>query len=293
MKTNFLFVLALMISPLVLAQTPHAPEPVSDHYKQLGEISAQVNTQRSWMDTIHYPPKEYGSSSIYLLVKPYYLSAQQVQALTTSVKPPVNSSDQTRKELDHLLALQEARTPQQVKRVEFLGAIGYWPSTELLPSHPEYAQNLKDLFFEGSEILGNTCTADKYPRTATLLKGIMRDMRIMEFTIKHHYNRPRPYHLEPTLKPLTRIGSPSFASGHTLWAFLQAYTWSELLSQYRNEFIKLAEEIRRSREILGIHYPSDNEAARQISHKMLTYYFSNERFLKDFEAASLEWKTYK
>ncbi|WP_291035241.1 phosphatase PAP2 family protein [Dyadobacter sp. 50-39] len=245
------------------------------------------------MDTIHYPPKEYGSSSIYLLVKPYYLSAQQVQVLTTSVKPPANSSDQTRNELDHLLALQMDRTPQQVKRVEFLGAIGYWPSTELLPNHPEYAQNLKDLFFEGSEILGNTCTADQYPRTATLLKGIMRDMRIMEFTIKYHYNRPRPYHLEPTLKPLTRIGSPSFASGHTLWAFLQAYTWSELLPQRRNEFIKLAEEIRRSREILGIHYPSDNEAARQISHKMLTYYFANKEFLKDFEAASVEWKTYK
>jgi acid phosphatase (class A) len=293
MKTYFLFVLALMISPWILAQTPHAPEPVFDHYKQLSALSTQINPGRSGMDTIHYPPKEYGSSSIYLIVEPYYLTAQQVEALKTSVEPPANSSDQTRKELDYLLQLQQGRTPEQVKRVEFLGAIGYWPSTDLIPSHPEYAQNLKDLFFEGCEVLGATCTTDRYPKTAKLLKGIMRDMRIMEFTIKYHYNRPRPYHLEPNLKPLTRIGSPSFASGHTLWAFLQAYTWSELLPHHRNEFIKLAEEIRRSREILGIHYPSDNEAARKISHKMLTYYFTNEEFLRDFEAASVEWKTYK
>ncbi|GGN06044.1 acid phosphatase [Dyadobacter beijingensis] len=243
------------------------------------------------MDTVHYPPKEYGSSSIYLIAKPYYLTDQQVEALKTSVEPPANSSDQTRKELDYLLQLQQGRSPEQVKRVEFLGAIGYWPSTDLIPTHPEYAQNLRDLFFEGSEILGATCTADRYPQTAKLLKGIMRDMRIMEFTIKYHYNRPRPYHLEPNLKPLTRIGSPSFASGHTLWAFLQAYTWSELLPQRRNEFIKLAEEIRRSREILGIHYPSDNETARQISHKMLAYFFTNKEFLRDFEAARAEWKT--
>lgn len=291
MKTYFLFVWALLIAPLVLAQNPHAAEPISDHYKQLSALSAQKNPQRPAMDTIHYPPKEYGSSSIYLIVKPYYLSDQQVETLKTSVEPPANSSDQTRKELDYLLELQEGRTPEQVKRVEFLGAIGYWPSTELIRSHPEYAQNLKDLFFEGSEVLGTTCTPDRYPQTAKLLKGIMRDMRIMEFTIKYHYNRPRPYHLDPNLKPLTRIGSPSFASGHTLWAFLQAYTWSELFPQRRNEFIKLAEEIRRSREVLGIHYPSDNEAARQISHKMMTFYFANATFLKDFEAARAEWKT--
>lgn len=159
---------------LVLAQNPHGAEPVSDHYKQLLALSPQANPQRSATDTIHYPPKEYGSSSIYLIVKPYYLTDQQVEALKTSVEPPANSSDQTRKELDYLLQLQQGRSPEQVKRVEFLGAIGYWPSTDLIPSHPEYAQNLRDLFFEGSEVLGATCTADRYPQTAKLLKGIMR-----------------------------------------------------------------------------------------------------------------------
>lgn len=279
-----------MTATITFGQALHSQEAVADHYQSIGALSARKNAPRAWMDTIHYPAKEYGSSLVYVLVTPYYLTPQQVETLRTAIAPPANSSDQTKKELEHLLALQQARTPQQIQRVEFLGNIGYWPPTDLLSSHPNYVQNLQDLFFEGREILGATCTAENYPKTAHLLKGVMRDMRIMEFTIKYHYLRPRPYHLEAELKPLTRIGSPSFASGHTLWAFIQAYTWSELLPNRRGEFIKLAEEIRRSREIMGIHYPSDNEAARIISHQMLTYYFKNPAFLRDLDTAKAEWK---
>jgi acid phosphatase (class A) len=87
-----------------------------------------------------------------------------------------------------------------------------------------------------------------------------------------------------------KINSPSFASGHTLWAFIQAFTWSEVVPEKQKEFIALAEEIRRSREIMGIHYPSDNEASRQVAYKMMQYYFKNDAFVKDFNAAVAEWK---
>jgi acid phosphatase (class A) len=120
---------------------------------------------------------------------------------------------------------------------------------------------------------------------------VMQDMRVMEFTIKYKLFRPRPYHLEPTLQPLTRINSPSFASGHTLWAFVQAFTWSEVIPEKQKEFIALAEEIRRSREIMGIHYPSDNEASRLLAYKMLQYYFKDDQFQNDFNEAVAEWKS--
>ncbi len=83
----------------------------------------------------------------------------------------------------------------------------------------------------------------------------MQDMRIMEFTIKYKLLGPRPYHLEAKLTPLKKINSPSFASGHTLWAFVQAFTWSEVVPEKRKDFIALAEEIRRSREIIGYSLP--------------------------------------
>lgn len=266
---------------------------VSDHYKSLQQISGQPNASRAWMDTLNFPPAEYGNSIVYLLVKPYYLTDSEVKTISESVKFPANSSDQVRKELDYLLELQDKRTPEQVTRVEFLGNIGYWPSVNMVPSHQAYEQNLKDLFFEGRELLGENVNAKNFPKISKVLQGAMQDMRIMEFTIKYKQLRARPYHLESSLKPLARIGSPAFASGHTLWAFIQAFTWSEIIPEKQKDFIALAEEIRRSREILGIHYPSDNEASRQVAYKMMQQYSKNVAFKKDLEAAIDEWNTKK
>ena len=263
----------------------------SEHYNTLSQFSSEPNPSRSLMDTIRYPPTAYGNSIVYLLVKPVYLTGADVKSLSESVTFPANSSDQTRKELDYLLDLQSKRTPEQVKRVEFLGNIGYWPSINMIPSHPYYGQNLKDLFFEAHEVLGENINAKNFPKISRLLQGVMQDMRIMEFTIKYKQLRPRPYHLEPSLQPLAKISSPSYASGHTLWGFLQAFTWSEIIPEKQNLFIALAEEIRRSREVMGIHYPSDNEAARQVAYRMLQLYFKNEDFVKDFKEAQAEWKS--
>ncbi len=286
---TFLFVILLHFH-ISNGQGRFSLAPVRDHYKELQAISSMSNVHRAWMDTVKYPPAEYGASIVYLLVKPYYLSENQVKTLSESVTFPANSSDQVRKELDYLLELQDKRTPEQIKRVEFLGDIGYWPPVNMVPSHLLYQENLKELFFEGREVLGNEIDAGTFPKVSRLLQGVMQDMRIMEFTIKYKLLRPRPYHLEPRLKPLTTINSPSFASGHTLWAFVQAFTWSEIVPEKQTQFIALAEEIRRSREIMGIHYPSDNEASRQVAYKMLQYYFQNPTFKNDLNEAILEWQ---
>ncbi len=289
MKNITLASLLLLVVSTAFAQK-WSIQPVSDHYKSLQQFSEKPSAERAWMDTIKYPPAEYSNSIVYTLVKPYYLSDKQVVDLSGSVNFPANSSDQTRKELDYMLQLEAKRTPEQVKRVEYLANIGYWPTADLLPSHLSHKQNLKDLFFEGRELMGEKINAENLPKTAVLLKGVMRDMRIMEFTIKYKLLRVRPYHLEPNLHALAKINSPSFASGHTLWAFIQAYTWSLVVPEKEKEFIALAEEIRRSREIMGIHFPSDNEAARQVAGRMIQYYLSNEQFQKDLKAAREEWK---
>jgi acid phosphatase (class A) len=266
-------------------------DAVSDHYQHLQRFKSSVNPQRAWMDTVSYPPNEYSSTSVaYLLAKPHYLSDAQVKHLTETAMFPANSSDQVREELDYLLDLQRKRTPQQIARVRLLGDIGYWPSINQISTHPNYEQNLKDLFFEGREVLGEYVTAENFPKVSTLLRGVMHDMRLMEFTIKYTLLRPRPYHLEPGLEPLTKINSPSFASGHTMWAFLQAFTWSELVPEKHEAFIALAEEIRRSREVMGIHFPTDNEASRRIAYTMIQYYFQNKEFKKDFQEAVKELK---
>jgi acid phosphatase (class A) len=289
MKTPIIATVLLAIGFASGAQQ-HRLVEVSSHYRTFQQASASPNPDRAWMDTISFPPAEYGTSIVYLLVKPHYLSEDGLTTIGQSVKFPANSSDQVKKELDYLLELQNKRTTDELKRVEFLANIGYWPSVNLIPSHKAYEQNLKDLFFEGREVIAENINATNFPKVSRLLAGVMQDMRVMEFTVKYTQFRPRPYHLDGRLKPVKTVNSPSFVSGHTLWGFLQAFVWSEIAPEKHDAFIALAEEIRRSREVMGIHFPSDNEAARQIAYRMLQFYLKDGRFQNDLKEAITEWQ---
>ncbi len=272
-------------------QTIHNIEGISNHYKELSNLNSEERTEYSALDTISFPTDMYNRYAQALTMsKPVYLTSSQVDFLVNAVEFPANSSEQTRAELDFLLELQKNRTEEQTERVMDLAPIGYWPNVNILKSHPKYQKNLDDLFFELKEVVGEKANVANYPFTAKLLQGVMNDMRLMEFAVKYHLLRPRPYILGTKLEPLQIMGSPSFASGHTLWAYIQAYTLSELIPEKRAGFIALAYELGMSREIMGVHYPSDEEIARQLAHRMVELMWHTEKFQKDFKRAKEEWK---
>ncbi len=270
--------------------TIHDIEPVSDHYKEIQQLSGERRSNFASMDEIVYPTDGYlNFTLVYASNEPHYLSPGQVDFIGNSVSFPANSSEQTRAELDFLLDLQDKRTEKQTQRVMQLAKIGYWPHKNYTKTDDGYEGNLKDLFFMAREVSGEKYNAREYPKVAELLKGVMQDTRLLEFVVKFNLLRARPYHLDANIKPLQEIPTPSFASGHTLWAYIQAYTLSELEPEKRDEYIALAYEIGLSREIMGVHFPSDEEVARQIAHKMLMLMWHTEKFKKDFEAAKREW----
>lgn len=117
----------------------------------------------------------------------------------------------------------------------------------------------------------------------------MKEMRVAEFMVKNHFLRARPRQLEPQLKPLKKMRSSSFASGHTLWAYMQAYLFAELMPSKRTELLNLAYEIGYSREILGVHYPSDEEESRKLAHTILSKIWEKAKFRNDFNLALAEW----
>ncbi len=287
-----LLLLVLMATGHSYAQSLHPLEPIKNHYAKLQQLDATINPKRGGLDTLSFGSDQCNSVAMsYTLMAPAYLNTAQVEELKHSKTFPANSSDQTRAELDFLLEWQEKRTPAQVERTsKVLAPIGYWPHLDVNKDSEGYAKNVRNLMFEGREVLGAQCTAENYPATFKLLQGVTKDMRIMEFTVKYHLLRARPYELEPKLKPLAIMGSPSFASGHTLWAYIQAFTWSELVPEKRQQFLDLAYEIGESREIMGIHYPSDEEAARVLAHDMLSAMWSNPKFQEDLKVAKAEWE---
>ena len=292
-STIFKGILGLMVILLIFktcySQTPVLITPktelpplasVQHHYQMFDSLSAAPNDAEKETDAIRFPNKKY--QLLIRLFNPAYLTRKQLNDLTAEIQPPANSSEQTKAELAFLLDLQNKRTPEQEKTALDWNNIVYVPIPTM--------KGNDDLFFEGQYIMGENCTAENYPATKVLLKNIMKEQRIMEFTAKNHFLRARPRQLSKELEPLVKMNNSSFASGHTLWAYLQAYVWAELIPEKRTDFLELAYKIGFSRELMGVHYPSDEEAARQLSYKMLELMWKTEKFQKHLEEAQAEWK---
>jgi acid phosphatase (class A) len=45
-----------------------------------------------------------------------------------------------------------------------------------------------------------------------------------------------------------------------------------------------------SRELLGVHYPSDTEAGRVLAEDFVRFLFESADFVREFEAVQREWQ---
>lgn len=289
-----LFTYTLLTLPFIsqaIGQSIYPLEPIGQHYQTQAALGNTPVDKRAFRDTITFPWAEYSKGALSnALWRTVYLLPDDEARLSAIIRYPANSSEQTKAELDYLLTLQQKRSTKEIQRAEYIANIGSWPNI-INPLDSSYTENREQLFYIASAVIGNDFNYRNFPAITELFMNCIQDTRVTEFRLKRHFKRPRPYHLEPALKPLTRINSPSFPSGHSLWAFTQAFLFSEIIPEKRAEFLKRAEEVRWSRELMGIHYPSDNEASRIISWNLVKYWYNNPQFVADLEKARIEWLT--
>jgi acid phosphatase (class A) len=291
--TSLFFLLITLVNFRTIPHWLHPLEPINQHYKTLADLSPEPNPARAWMDTIQFPWAEYSKGALTTsLMRTYYLSPEDEAKLPGLVRFPANSSDQTRAELDYLLNLQNKRTQKEIDRAGYIANFGSSPNI-INPLDSDYNENRKELFYIATPVIGDWYNNQNFPATTQLLMNCIQDIRVTEFRLKRYFKRARPYHLEARLLPLARMTSPSFASGHSLWSFTEAYIFSEIIPEQREAFLNRAEEVRWSRELMGIHYPSDNEASRVIGWHLLQYWYNNPQFVADIEKAKIEWAAKK
>ena len=267
------------------AQKRPAP-PISGHYQRLSVIDRRANSARLGLDTLHFPLSEASKGSfVSTRLRGVYLPAD-VPALLNVPAPPANSSRQTRAELDFLLDLQAKRTPAEVERYTQLAAIYHNPTTSN-PYDPDYGRNWSSLFHVGSP-LGAWYRYEELPVTAQLLSGVIQDATYYFFTLKYRLNRPRPYALEARLQPIEKPGHPAYPSGHSAASYVNAYVLSEIAPPLAPEFLKMAAEMAYSREVIGVHYPSDSEVSRVWARRFVNALLKQPRFRTDLAKAKAE-----
>lgn len=258
--------------------------PAKGHYKDLQSFSARPASSGEASDKQKFP-YDSASAEKRLTIKPYYLHGTKLTDFQLP-DPPANSSQQTRAELNYLLQLQQKRTQLDVTSSLYMAGVFY--SLKTKPEDSTYAYYRQNLFHIGRSI-GNWFNPDNLPRTADLMAHVWQDASYFIWAFKYKYLRVRPYVLDAAIENLEDANWAAYPSGHAANSYVNAYIYQELAPEFSEAFIKDAYDMAHSREIIGVHYPSDSEASRMLARQLVNKLFRNEDFLKDFELAKKEW----
>jgi acid phosphatase (class A) len=278
----------LTCSSLAFSQTPGPGRltPAKGYYKSLQEFDAKPKSVTEAIDREKFP-YDAVSADKRLSLKPYYLTNVSISDFTIP-DPPANSSEQTRAELNYLLALQQKRLKVDVDASLYMAGVYYNPRVK--PSDSSYSHYRKNLFFIGRSI-GSWFNPEDLPLTADLMANVWQDASYFIWGLKYKYLRIRPYKIDNTIDNLEETNWAAYPSGHAANSYINAYIYQELAPEFADTFVKDAYDMAHSREIIGVHYPSDSEASRILARQFVNKLFLNERFLKDFELVKEEWAT--
>lgn len=296
MTKIFIFLSHFMAAAAVAnAQTALQAEknflPAAGYYKTLRELNAKPDSAFGWMDTIKYPPKEVATGTLAATMMRTVYLIEDVPSLFQIAPPPANSSEETRAEIKLLMELQEKRTNEEINRFKRLAGIFHSPNN-FNPLDADYDRNFSSLFHVGSS-LGQWYNYKNLPATAKMLSNAYRDATYYFFKMKVSFNRPRPYMLEPSLQNLERPQHQSYPSGHSSASYVNAYIMMAIAPELKDAFLMKAAEMAFSREVLGVHFPSDSEMGRVWARRFVNELFKKEKFLHDFEAAKHEIEDYR
>lgn len=159
--------------------------------------------------------------------------------------PPSNDSDQTKKELDHIVQQTTNRTKDQIKEILLIDK-----DPILLYNH----------FLDQHKL--------SYP--IEQLKTLYSSLYPIITELKLFFNRPRPnqiaeyYNINIDIISTKSHQTASYPSGHTAYAKLAELIGIEYFPQYKNVFMSFTNQVANSRVLQGVHFPSDNAASIKL-----------------------------
>jgi len=258
--------------------------PARGYYKQLSSFSSKPKSANEEIDKQKFiTDKETIERRMNL--KPNYLQNVTVDDFKIP-DAPANSSEQTRMEINYLLALQKYRSKEDVRSSLYMANVYY--NLRVKPSDSTYGRFRRNVFHIGRSI-GPWFNPETLPITADFMAKVWQDASYFIWSLKFKYARIRPYVIDPSLKNLEETDWAAYPSGHASNSYVNAFIYSELAPEFADYFVKDAYDMAHSREILGVHYPSDSESGRIFARQFVNMLFKNEKFLQDFQKVKEEW----
>ena len=163
---------------------------------------------------------------------------------------PANSSEETRNELDYLVKLTKDASEEDLKFCKLIETNHY------------------DFFVIVAKKLGLDVSKEE------ILEWV-GDMDPVLFYLKDKFNRPRPYQLAKELNlplyPITAsdANSAAYPSGHTLDFLVILYHFGKMKPEIADEVDDFYHQIKRVRELSGLHYPSDRKVSEYLFKQLV------------------------
>jgi acid phosphatase (class A) len=287
MKRSIYFLAFGLLASLASGQSKQLPKfplgPARGHYKQLQAFSPAPAGANLEIDQLRFP-YDAEAADRRMSLKPYFL--KETQEFDMPVMP-ANSSEQTRAELNYLMALQNQRTEEQERAALYMADVFF--NLRLKHTDPGFETSRKNLFHIGRS-MGTWFNPDNLPVTAEFMARVWQDASYFTWKYKYHFLRVRPYVLEPALDNLEKTNWAAYPSGHAANSYVNALVYSAIAPEFADVLMKDAYDMAHSREIIGVHYPSDSEASRVLAYQLVNALFKNEKFLKELELVRAEWK---
>lgn len=258
--------------------------PARGHYQQLAAIDPKPAKPNDSINLLRFP-FDFVLSARRLSLTPIYLAGVNANEFAIA-DPPANSSAQTRAELNYLLGLQAQRSPLDIMSGLFFADVYYDPRIQ--PGDSSYKRVRRNLFHIGRS-MGTWFNPDSLPLTADLMAKVSQDALFYIWSMKDRFARVRPYVLEPQLRNLQETNWAAYPSGHAANSYINAYIFMELAPKFSDILLKDAYDMAHSREIIGVHYPSDSEASRQFARQFVNKLFHTPSFQRDFARVKDEW----
>jgi acid phosphatase (class A) len=190
-------------------------------------------------------------------------------ALEVLLPPACDACDETRGELAELLALQQARTSQQVEHAEL-----------------DYERSIHR-FLDG---VGVVIKEDQLGAATQFFECVAKTVSEAVGRGKQKFNRTRPYVLSPELHVLKEVrpdDSSSYPSGHAAWDGRWSFTCGHG-TRYARRILQPIQDYGFSRMIAGAHFRSDVYAGLLLGAAMITVFYQNPQFTGALADASVD-----
>ncbi|MDB5700893.1 MAG: phosphatase family protein [Sphingomonadales bacterium] len=133
------------------------------------------------------------------------------------------------------------------------------------------------------------------PATWALLKEVQEEGEAAADVSKTYFNRARPWSTDPTL-PNCDAGKKanprrSYPSGHSTLSYSVGYVLAHLAPEKADIILSRAADYAMSREICGVHYPSDTEASHVLATIIGVKLVGSPVFVAKMAAARGELRT--